>query len=78
MTLRCDCGDPECASCGTAQGTYTPRTEHPPSCVVEVAGDDPHTCTRLALLTVGGQGYCGDHVEEALEAAGHPTGIEDV
>lgn len=23
MNTRCDCGDPECPSCGIAQGTYT-------------------------------------------------------
>jgi len=26
MSARCDCGDTQCPSCGTAQGTYRGRT----------------------------------------------------
>ncbi len=28
MTIRCECGDTECPSCGIAQGTYTGRPTH--------------------------------------------------
>lgn len=36
---RCDCGDTECPSCGSAQGTYFPPDTGTPPDTCEICGE---------------------------------------
>lgn len=65
MSLRCDCGDSECSSCGTAQGT---RIDYPRRRFCDV-----NSCGGLATTAYRdtGEFYCEEH-----RHAGDGAGIQ--
>ena len=61
--MRCECGDTECPSCGTAQGTYRPK---PRTSITQIRASQQAKERRLLLRTLVRHGWNQAHAAREL------------